>query len=140
MNFNSIFVLYIVCVVRRYNKYIKNLVKDMHRPEINLSRNFGVDAACNYDSLVSGVSLTNNYHNCVLSSMNVRDHVCVKDFEDLLIIGCPTRDPDDLSVYRIANIMDKHFRAGEWGMHPRCGSVITCVVNGGPCMRVCYSS
>ena len=96
-----------MCVVRRYNKYIKNLVKDMHRPEINLSRNFGVDAACNYDSLVSGVSLTNDYHNCVLSSMNVRDHVCVKDFEDLLVIGCPTRDPDDLSVYRIAKIMDK---------------------------------
>lgn len=114
----------------RYNKYIKNLVKDMNRPEVNLSTNFGVDAACNYDRLASDVLSENNYHNCVLSSLNVYDLVCVKDFEDLLAIGCPISDPNDLSVYRIANIMDKHFRAGEWGMHPRCGSVVTCVING----------
>ena len=122
--------IFFTCYVCRYNKYIKNLVKDMHRAEVNLSSNFGVDAACNYDRLASGVSSGNNYHNCILSSESVYETVSVEVFEDLLVIGCPVRNHDELSVYRIANIMDKHFRAGEWGMHPRCGSVITCVING----------
>jgi hypothetical protein len=30
--------------------------------------------------------------------------------------------------YEIAHIMGVHFRAGEWGNIPRCGSVITCVL------------
>lgn len=105
----------------------------MHRPEVNLSRNFGVDAACNYDNLASKTCVSSdnsNLHICVLSSRNVYDSVGVKDFEDLLTIGCLVRDPDELSVYRIGKIMDKHFKAGEWGMSPRCGSVITCVING----------
>lgn len=123
--------LYTPSVVRRYNKYIKNLVKDMHRPEVNLSTNFGMDAACKYDGFVSGVSvLGDNYHTCVLSSMDVHARVSVKDFEDLLVIGCPIRDREDLSIFKIAHIMGKHFRSGEWGMSPRCGSVITCVING----------
>ena len=41
------------------------------------------------------------------------------------------RDRDDVTVFRIAiMILDKHFRVGEWGQRPRCGSVITMVLNG----------
>ena len=38
---------------------------------------------------------------------------------------------DHLSIYefKVAHILGKHFRAGEWGSH-RCGSVITCVMEG----------
>ena len=122
---------YLSHVVCRYNKYIKNLVRDMHRPEVNLSTNFGVDAACHYDRLASGVSSEDSsFHSCVLSSTSVHDSVSAQHFEDLLVIGCLVRTPDELSVYRIAHIMDKHFKSGEWGMYPRCGSVITCVING----------
>ena len=39
-------------------------------------------------------------------------------------------DAFDLCVYNVAWIMGRHFRAGEWGAYPRCGSVITCVMNG----------
>ena len=65
----------------------------------------------------------------VLSSVCVRDRVSVQHFEDLLVIGCPVRDSDDSSVYRIKHIMGKHSKSGKWGMYPRCGSVITCVIN-----------
>ena len=104
----------------------------MHRPEINLSSNFGLDVACNYDRLASKscVSPDDNLHICILSAKKVYDSVSDKDFEDLLVIGCPVREPDELSVYGIGMILGKHFKAGEWGMHPRCGSVITCVING----------
>lgn len=104
----------------------------MHRPEINLSANFGIDAACNYDRLASKscASPEDNLHICVLSAKNLYASVSEKEFEDLLVLGCPVRDPDELSVYRIAMIMGKHFKAGEWGMYPRCGSVITCVIHG----------
>ena len=104
----------------------------MHRPEINLSTNFAVDAACNYDRLASEscVSMDDGLHTCVLSSRNLYGSVSDKDFEDLLVSGCPVSDPHELSVYRIAMIMGQHFKAGEWGMYPRCGSVITCVING----------
>lgn len=32
--------------------------------------------------------------------------------------------------WAVSHIMGMHFRAGEWGQYPRCGSVITCVMNG----------
>ena len=60
----------------RYNKYIKNLVRGVRRPEVSLSVNLGVDVECNYDTLASGV----------LSSVCVRDRVSVQYFEDLFVI------------------------------------------------------
>ena len=38
---------------------------------------------------------------------------------------------DHLSIheFKVAHILGKHFRAGEWGSF-RCGSVITCVMEG----------
>ena len=104
----------------------------MHRAEVNLSRNFSVDAACNYDRMSSEKTASSDYglHSCVLSAKSPYDGVSAEEFGDLLSIGCPIRESYDVSVYKIAMIMDKHFKAGEWGMSPRCGSVITCVING----------
>ena len=35
-----------------------------------------------------------------------------------------------MSRFDIAYILNVHFRAGEWGKRPWCGSVITCVLDG----------
>ena len=35
-----------------------------------------------------------------------------------------------MTVYAVAYILGVHFRAGEWGKSPRCGSVVTCVMGG----------
>jgi hypothetical protein len=41
-----------------------------------------------------------------------------------------TFDMLSVSEFKVAYIMGVHFRAGEWGHRPRCGSVITCVIHG----------
>lgn len=70
-----------------------------------------------------------------------RPHACVlwgspsdwgptsDELSDLRMKGC---DVDILSVnsYEIAYILNVHFKAGEWGKRPWCGSVITCVLDG----------
>ena len=43
--------------------------------------------------------------------------------------GCDC-DCFDVKAFTVAHIMGRHFRAGEWGAKPRCGSVITTVVEG----------
>ena len=47
----------------------------------------------------------------------------------LQALGVDIRDFFSISEFQIANILGKHFRAGEWGK-VRCGSVITCVLEG----------
>ena len=117
-------------VVRRYNKYLKNLVRDMYQAEVNLSRNVVVDAACAFDRLESYLTTDYGCHTCVLSGESTRDRVTQHELDDLMHIGCPVTDIFDVSVCRIARIMGKHFRSGEWGCYPRCGSVFTMVLNG----------
>ena len=47
----------------------------------------------------------------------------------LRVLGVEVQDLLAISEFKIAHILGKHFRAGEWGSY-RCGSVITCVMNG----------
>jgi len=54
----------------------------------------------------------------------------MEEFRELQSAGAPVRHVDEVTVYNIAMILNKHFRAGEWGMGSRCGSVVTCVLNG----------
>ena len=117
-------------VVHRYNKYLKNLVRDMYQAEVNLSRNVTVDAACAFDRLDSYLTTEHDCHTCVLSEESSRVRVTQDEFNDLMHIGCPVNDVFDVSVCNIARIMNKHFRSGEWGCYPRCGSVFTMVLNG----------
>ena len=35
-----------------------------------------------------------------------------------------------VTQFKIAYILNAHFRAGEWGQLPWCGSVVTCVIEG----------
>ena len=45
------------------------------------------------------------------------------------MLGVYVEDHLAISEYKIAHILGKHFRAGEWGAY-RCGSVVTCVFEG----------
>ena len=49
----------------------------------------------------------------------------------MLVMGIEVTDTFTVTGYEIANIMGCHFRSGEWGSYPRCGSVITCVLGQG---------
>ena len=125
---------YWMMAFERYNKYIKNLVRDMHRAEVNLSRNLAVDVACSYNNLqkktMDNAVGEASCHKCVLSGQCPLAEVADDELENLMYLGCPATDADDVNVFSIAWILGKHFRSGEWGMTPRCGSVITCVING----------
>ena len=126
---------YFFLFILRYNKFIKSLVNDNNKAEKNLSRNVVLNAGCNFERLSKRKTFDqswDNCHKCFLKSKasNARDVITDSEFFDLLSIGCPVKNRDELTVYDIAMIMNKHFRAGEWGMWPRCGSVVTCVING----------
>ena len=47
----------------------------------------------------------------------------------LRALGVNILDHLAVSEFKVAHILGKHFRAGEWGSY-RCGSVVTCVVGG----------
>ena len=57
---------------------------------------------------------------CVLSEQEVAD---------LRLLDVSIEDNLSVTVYRVAHILGKHFRSGEW-VKRRCGSVITCVMSG----------
>ena len=117
----------------RYKLYIKQLVRDVHRPEKNLVRTTAQDVAAHYVDLtqtelreLSGQQC----HECILS---FPEHIIAKSSKlNDMRFYCDSDVSDHYSVcgYRVAHILNVHFRAGEWPKHPRCGSVITCVIGG----------
>lgn len=125
---------YWMMAFERYNKYIKNLVTDLYQAEVNLSERLTVDSACYYSRLMDDeVGFKSvGLHICVLSSPLLRAYATVEELDDVIYLGGNAVDQGDLTVYNIAKILGKHFRAGDWGKwdQERCGSVITCVVNG----------
>ena len=71
-----------------------------------------------------------NYHRCFLKMIGLRDAVLSElELSDLRILGVDVEDSLSITVFHIAHILGKHFRAGEWGQR-RCGSVITAVFAG----------
>ena len=118
--------------VRRYNKYIKNLVTDLYQAEVHLSGKVTVDSACYYDQLAKHqVGFTSDrLHECLLTSPLPRERATIEELDDVIHLGSSVTDQDELTVYNIAFILGKHFRSGDWDKIGRCGSVVTFVVNG----------
>ena len=115
----------------RYNKHAKSLVRDMSHPEAHLANSASQDVAARYVNLKeSGYKVsTDSCHFCVLSVPKRHDHPTETELADLRYLGLAV-DPFDIKFYAVAHIMGVHFRAGEWGQRPRCGSVVTCVMGG----------
>lgn len=116
----------------RYNKHIKNLVRDASHPEAHLANSVSADVAARF---MSGV-VEDDYdiskdlhHRCVLSSRDPRWRPSREVIADLRMLGCAV-DRSVVEGFKIAHILGIHFRAGEWGSFPRCGSVFTCKLDG----------
>lgn len=117
-------------VFERYNKYMKGLVRDVSHPEANLANSVTQDAAAHFSTLSDFKFdiATAPHHTCVLSSKSKKDYVpSANVLADLRMMNVAV-DCFSCCPYDIAHIMGVHFRAGEWGKSPRCGSVITCVL------------
>ena len=116
----------------RYNKHIKGLVRDVSHPDANLSKTATQDAAMNYVSASCNEEYSvysDPHHMCVLSVPKRRWYATNKEICDLRHFGLSV-DNFSVQCFAVAHIMGVHFRAREWDCHPRCGSVVTCVVKG----------
>ena len=93
-----------------------------------------------------------DHHACVLWGHSTIYHPTREEVVDLRMCRCPVKDLSlrvrvsvrqsiiafittycmslQVTAYSIAYILGVHFRAGEWGKRPRCGSVVTCVKEG----------
>ena len=69
-------------------------------------------------------------HNCVVKkSSKIKGYVPSHlEISGLARAGCNVNEIV-VHAFKIAHIMGVHFSAGEWGSFPRCGSVVTCVIN-----------
>lgn len=119
----------------RFNKYIKSLVHHPQHPEKNLSLSASRDFAAHFENLTNDpdaltVVLIRPPHACVLTGRAKHYSPTPKEFWDLRMTHNATVDCLSVTEFKIAYIMGVHFRSGEWGNKPRCGSVITCVLRG----------
>ena len=117
----------------RYNKYLKNLVRDPNRPAINLANNTTTESSTRFRDFVKqplyNLSQDQN-HRCSLegrSSVSV-SNIPTQAVGDLRLMGSNILDENSCVKFPRANIMGTVFVAGEWGDYPRCGSVVTCVM------------
>ena len=108
---------------------MKNLVRDPSHPEAHLGNSVKADVSARFMSLVMEKQYdmsTDFHHTCVLSSRDLKfSSLSHKEVTDLRMLGHTHVDCLSASGFKIAYIMGVHFRAGEWGRRPRCGSVIT---------------
>ena len=124
--------LWMMCF-ERYNKYLKNHVRNYQHPDINLihttsqtdtSNFFEIDDEDKYELPAE------LYHRCILSSRCSQSSTLTSlEVADLRLLGVCIQDHLSITEFKIAHILGKHFRAGEWGSY-RCGSVITVVLDG----------
>lgn len=120
----------------RNNKHIKGLVKNPHHPDLSLAKASTRDVAAQFINLQSDTQDCSNLHphphrphDCVLWGAGKTYFPTDTEIADLRLLGVHV-DMLSVTAYRIAYILNVHFKAGEWGRHPRCGSVVTCVVQG----------
>lgn len=115
----------------RLNKYNKSLIKNPHTCEVNLVKAASRDMAAHFNNLKRDTEsvIPRLPHQCVLCGRETLCHPTDKELADLRLQGV---DVQALSVseFKIAYILNVHFKAGEWGQSPWCGSVVTCVIGG----------
>ena len=119
-------------VFERFNKHIKGLCRNNDQPESHLSNSVRQDVSARFVSLVESELFDSSKHPCHRCFVSVRDRKTIlrtKHFGDLRLMGCNV-DCLSVEVFSVCHVMGIQFRSGEWGQHPRCGSVITTVVDG----------
>ena len=103
----------------------------LHHVQATLAYSAQTDAVSSYlDSAISpdyNVA-TGFHHTCILK--DEVSHICSQEELGWLRVRGIGVDALSVTGYKIAHILGVHFKSGEWGRHPRCGSVITCVIDG----------
>lgn len=99
----------------RYNKYVKNLVRDVSHPESHLANSHNQDISAKYYELATakyGYDIAQDpRHNCVLSVQQASYYPSHRELADLRMLGVAL-DCYSVTAYSVAHIMGVHFRAG----------------------------
>ena len=118
----------------RYNFYLKNLIRNGNHADIHLANSVATDIAASYFELAkTGIQYDVHrapQHTCFLSQRLKHVPLTRREIGDLRMCGCDVEDALSIDVFSTAHILGVHFHAGQWGKHPTCSSVFTCVVNG----------
>ena len=123
-------------ITTRLNKYHKGLIKNPHRSEENFASSLARDGAANFCNVCEDTPAISRSHlhpglphDCVLWG---KGEMYMPTNEEVFDLEWQGVDVGLFSVtqFEIAYILNTHFRAAEWGQHPWCGSVVTCVIEG----------
>jgi len=115
----------------RFNKKVKNLVKNAATPLASIAQNILVDIAARYVALASADSTTAEYdmkwaHTCFCHGRSTICTLTRRETSYLSMRGIHTKTA---LRYTLANVLGVHFKSGEWGQQ-RCGSVVTTTYEG----------
>ena len=130
-------VLFWMMGFERNNKHMKGLVKNPHHPDVSMAIGSTRDVSAKFIKTKSGNKSLHSTlrhhpgspHECVLWG-TPRDYFPTENELGSLRMRGVNASVMNVSEYPIAWILGQHFKAGEWGHSPRCGSVITCVFQG----------
>ena len=130
---HGILILLWMMAFERYNKYLKEHVRNNRFPEINLTHTTSQTDTANFMELSEEDKYelpSQMYHRCYLAMPTSQDSTTnALEFGSLRVLGVAIDDVLAITEFKVAYILGKHFRAGEWGNY-RCGSVVTCVLEG----------
>ena len=102
--------------IRRYNKYIKNLVRDPNRPAINLANTTTTDVSTRFTDFAKqplyDLSKDKN-HICNLSGRPFNCKISKDTVGDLRLMRSRVNDANSCIGFPSVNIMGTPFNAGE---------------------------
>ena len=118
----------------RMNLFFKTLIRTGLRVDTHLANGVAINLAAAYLQLFKdGIKYdvkTAPHHTCFLSQPMNFVALTRRELGDLRMLGCEVRDELSVNVFSKASILNVHFKAGQWGAHPTCSSVFTCLING----------
>lgn len=113
----------------RFNKKIKNLVRNRSTPMASIAKNIQVDIAYRFMALASH---TDEYDKPTVEGVAGRSGIhwlTRQQAVDLANLGILVTAATPCLSFKFAYVLGVHFRAGEWGCR-RCGSVVTLMHEG----------
>ena len=118
----------------RMNLFFKTLIRTGLRVGTHLANAVSINLAAAYLKLFKdGIKYdvkTAPHHTCFLSQPMSFVALTRRELGDLRMLGCDVHDELCVNVFAKASILNVHFKAGQWGAHPTCSSVFTCLING----------
>ena len=129
INTHSFLILYWMMGFEWNNKHMKGLIKNPHHPDVSLTVESTKDISSRFINLKIKQESNVQPHRWFLCGVQSVYVPTEREVNDLQLLGV------ELNLFNVIKfpmvyILNLHFRSGEWGQSPWCGSMITCVIGG----------